>query len=72
MARPLVAVRLPVELEQSLVYCAEELHKTKSELIQEALANYLEDLQDYISAKKVLARNEPTFSLDEVERELGL
>lgn len=72
MARPMFALRLPVELEQSLVLCAKELHKSKSELVQEALANYLEDIQDYISAKKVLARNEPTISHEDLKRELGL
>ncbi len=72
MSRPLIAVRVPVELEQSLIFCAKELHKPKSELVNQALANYLEEIEDYISAKKVLALNEPTFSLDEVERELGV
>ncbi len=72
MARPMFALRLPVELEQSLVLCAKELHKSKSELVQEALSNYLEDIQDYISAKKVLARNEPTISHEDLKRELGL
>lgn len=72
MAKPLMAVRLPLELEQSLLFCAKELHKSKSELVQEALASYLEDLQDYISAKKVLAAKEPSYTLDEVEKELGL
>jgi predicted DNA-binding protein len=72
MARPMFALRLPVELEQSLVRCAKELHKSKSELVQEALANYLEDIQDYISAKKVLARKEPTVSHEDLKRELGL
>ncbi|TXI99690.1 MAG: anti-toxin [Neisseriales bacterium] len=59
-------------MEQSLVLCAKELHKSKSELVQEALSNYLEDIQDYISAKKVLARNEPTISHEDLKRELGL
>lgn len=72
MARPMFALRLPVELEQSLTLCAKELHKSKSELVQEALANYLEDVQDYISAKKVLARKEPTISHEDLKRELGL
>jgi predicted DNA-binding protein len=72
MARSMFALRLPVEMEQSLVFCAKELHKSKSELVQEALANYLEDVQDYISAKKILARNEPTITQAEMERELGL
>lgn len=66
------ALRLPVELEQSLALCAKELHKSKSELVQEALANYLEDVQDYISAKKVLAKKEPTISHEDLKRELGL
>lgn len=64
--------RLTAELENSLVFCAKELNKSKSKLVNEALVKYLEDLKDYISAKKVLARNETTFTLDQVEHELGL
>lgn len=72
MAKHLMAVRLSLDLEQSLAFCAKELHRPKSQLVNEALSIYLEDVQDYISAKKVLELNEPTFSLDEVERELDL
>ena len=72
MAKHLMAVRLSLDLEQSLAFCAKELHKSKSQLVNEALSIYLEDVQDYISAKKVLESNEPTFSLDEVEHELDI
>jgi predicted DNA-binding protein len=66
------ALRLPHNLEQNLVLCAKELHKTKTELVQEALVKYLEDAQDFINAKKILSRNEQTFTLEEIEEELGL
>lgn len=72
MRRSPVAVRLPLEVEESLIFCAKELNKSKSQLISDALINYLEDIQDYISAKKILARNEPTISQAEMERQLGL
>jgi len=72
MRRAPVAVRLPIEVEESLMFCAKELNKSKSQLINDALINYLEDIQDYISAKKVLAKNEPTISHEDLKRELGL
>ncbi len=72
MTKPIVAVRVSEELEQSLVFCARELNKKKTELVNSALAKYLEDMEDYINAKKILARNEPTISQEQMERELGL
>jgi predicted DNA-binding protein len=65
-------IRLPKEIESELVECAKELNKPKSKIVNEALAFYLEDLQDYIKAKKVLAKNEPTISHEDLKRELGI
>lgn len=67
MARPLMTVRLPIEIEQSLMFCAKELNKPKSELVNIALANYLEDVQDFISAKKALAETKKTYTMEEIK-----
>ena len=72
MSRHVMAVRLPVELEQTLIFCAKELHRTKSELVNEALTDYLEDLQDFISAKKALATSERTYTMKEIKVRHGL
>lgn len=66
------AVRLPIELEQSLIFCAKELNKPKSELVHIALANYLEDVQDFISAKKALAETKRTYTMEEMKARHGL
>jgi predicted DNA-binding protein len=72
MTRPIIAVRVSEELEQSLIFCAKELNKPKTELVNNALVKYLEDVEDFISAKKILAKNEATISQAEMERELGI
>jgi predicted DNA-binding protein len=68
----MISIRLPQEVENELLVCAKELKKTKSKIVYEALILYLEDLQDYITAKKVLAKNNPTISHEDLKRELGI
>jgi predicted DNA-binding protein len=72
MARPLLTVRLPIELEQSLIFCAKELNKPKSELVNIALTAYLEDIQDFLSAKKALAETQKTYTIEEIKARHGL
>ena len=66
------SVRLPIELEQSLILCAKALNKPKSELVQIALANYLEDIQDVISARQALAETKKTYTMKEIKARHGL
>ena len=40
--------------------------------MQELITRYLEDIEDVADAMEVLARNEPTISLAEIERKYGL
>ena len=59
-------------MEDELMQCAKELNKSKSKIAYEALKLYLEDIQDYIKAKKILAKNKPLISHEDLKRELGI
>lgn len=66
------SIRLPESMEHDLINCAKTLNTTKSRIVNEALGLYLEDLKDYIKAKKIIAKNEPTISHENLKRELGI
>ncbi len=70
------ATRLPEELNNRLVVLAERTDRSRSYYIRKALEIYLDQLEDIYLAENTLERvkrgEEPTYSLDEVERELGL
>lgn len=70
------AARLPEELSNRLVALAELTDRSRSYYIRKALEIYLNELEDIYLAENTLERvrrgEEPTYSLDEVERELGL
>lgn len=69
-------VQLPEELERRLDNLAKETGRSKADYIAEAVAEYLEDLEDMSLAEQTLERirqgEEKTYSLEEVEREFGL
>lgn len=71
-----INVRLPKDLEERLSRLAALLGCPETSCLQEALRLGLEELEDYYLAALVLDRikkgEEKTYSLDEVERELGL
>jgi len=67
-----VTFKIPEELLKDLEKAAQETERSKSYLIRKAIASYLEDLLNYRDAMKVLRQNNPTFSLEEVERECSL
>ncbi len=70
------AVRLPEELSNRLVALAERTDRSRSFYIRKALEIHLDELEDIYLAENTLERvrrgEEPMYSLDEVERELGL
>ena len=72
----MLAIRLPSEIEQRLSHLAEVTGRTKTFYARVAILAHLEDLEDYYLAERVMERvrkgEERLFSLDEVERELGL
>jgi RHH-type transcriptional regulator, rel operon repressor / antitoxin RelB len=68
----MLGIRLEPELEKKLDSLARETGRSKSYYAREAIRQYLEDREDYLKGMAVLERREPTISLDELERRLGL
>ncbi|MGA2696386.1 MAG: ribbon-helix-helix domain-containing protein [Terriglobales bacterium] len=68
----MLGIRLESELEQKLESLARETGRSKSFYAREAIRQYLEDREDYLKAIAALERREPTITLDELERRLGL
>jgi len=70
------SVRLEKDLEARLDRLAAATGRTKAYYLREIIAQGIEDMEDYYLATEVLARvrrgEEPTYSLDEVRKELGL
>lgn len=72
----MLGVRLSQDMENRLLHCSELSKRSKSSIVKEAIAAYLEDMEDYYLALERLEKHkksgEKTFSLDEVAKELGL
>ncbi len=69
----MISVRLPEEMEARIDRLAKVTKRPKSFFIREALANYLEDMEDYYEALKRQKDNERNLiSIEELERALGL
>jgi RHH-type rel operon transcriptional repressor/antitoxin RelB len=68
----MLGVRIEKELEAKLESLAKKTGRTKSYYVREAVRLYLEDREDYLKALAVLERKEPTITLDELERRLGV
>lgn len=70
------AVRLPDETYARLKALAERTGRTSTYYIREAIEAHLDDLEDIYLAEQTLERvrrgEEPVYSLDEVEKDLGL
>ena len=68
----MLGIRLEPTLERQLERLAKKTGRSKSYYAREAIRQYLEDREDYMLGLSVLERNEPTISLEELERRLGL
>jgi RHH-type rel operon transcriptional repressor/antitoxin RelB len=68
----MLGVRLEPEMEKRLERLAKKTGRTKSYYAKEAIRQYIEDREDSLLADEIVSRNEPTFTLAEVRRELGL
>ena len=72
----MLALRLPKDIEQRLEALAKRTGRSKSFYAREAILEHLDDLEAaYLSdeiLKRVDAGEERTYTLDELEKELGL
>ena len=72
----MLAIRLPVEIEDRLDNLAKRTGRSKTFYAREAILEPLENLEDLYLAEQVMQRiesgEESTSTLDEVEARLGL
>lgn len=72
----MLAIRLPNEIKNRLEALAQATGRTKTFYAREAILEHLDDLEDlYLAEQRLIdirAGRSRTFTLDEVERELGL
>jgi RHH-type transcriptional regulator, rel operon repressor / antitoxin RelB len=73
---PMLAIRLPADIEARLEDLAKRTGRTKSFYVREAIIEHLADIEDIYLAESRLeelrAGKSQTFSLADVERDLGL
>jgi len=67
-----LSVRLPQGADNLLNELVKELHISKGEFIRNAIIEKIEDMLDIQTIEQVLSRNEKSYSINEVKRELGL
>jgi RHH-type transcriptional regulator, rel operon repressor / antitoxin RelB len=63
-------IRLEAELEKRPESLGKKSGRSKSSYAREAIRQYLEDREDYLSGIAVLERREPTITLDGLSRSL--
>jgi RHH-type transcriptional regulator, rel operon repressor / antitoxin RelB len=68
----MLGIRLEPELEEKLESLARETGRSKSYYAREAIRQYLQDREDYLKGIAALERREPTITLAELERRLGV
>ena len=68
----MLAIRLPESIEERLNQLAAETGRTKTALAREAIAEYIDDIEDYYLAEARARNNRKTIPLEDVERTLGL
>ena len=70
------AIRLPSDIEERLERLAKATGRTKTYYAREAILEHLDDLEDlYLAEQRLIdnrTRRSQTYTLEEVERELGL
>ena len=69
----MISIRLPEEMETRINNLAKSTQRPKSFFIKEALANYLDDIEDYYDVlKRQNDESRNLISLEELENALGI
>ena len=68
----MLAVRLPLQLENRLSQLSEETHRPKSYYVKLALEEFLADREDRLLAIARLEKQNPRITLEEMEKRLDL
>jgi RHH-type rel operon transcriptional repressor/antitoxin RelB len=73
---PAISIRLPDAISERLQKLADRTGRTKTFYVVEAIQGHLEEIEDiYIAEKRLIdlrSGRSRTYTLEEVERELGL
>ena len=67
-----IQVNLPDIIAATFEQACLGSEQLRQNVLQELVTRYLEDIEDVRDAMAVLARNEPTIPLAEIERKYGL
>jgi predicted transcriptional regulator len=71
-----ITARISNELDEALTKVAKSTERSKSFIISKAIQNYVlglqEDIEDCKDATEILAQNNSTYTLEEIERKYGL
>lgn len=68
----MLAISLTPELERQLVARSQAAGQELTAFVQSIIRDYMEDQADAQRAEEVLAQNNRRYTLEHVERELGL
>lgn len=68
----MIAVRLDKDIENRLGCLAKRTGRTKTFYVREAILEHLEDIEDTHIVERRLKSQEKTYTLDEMEKYLGL
>jgi RHH-type transcriptional regulator, rel operon repressor / antitoxin RelB len=68
----MLAIRLSPDIEKRLDELSKKTGRTKTYYAREAIVEYIEDLEDYYLATVRLENPGKRWTLEEVEKELGL
>jgi len=72
----IITARIPDTLDKALTEVAKSMERSKNFIVLKAIQNYVlelqEDIEDYNDAIEILNKNEPTVSLEEIERKYEL
>ena len=68
----MLAVRLPVQLDQRLSDLAKQTHRSKSYYVKQALQDYLDDYEEHLIALTRLEKKNARITLEEMEKRLEL
>jgi len=67
-----ISLRIPDALNSRLDRLSHEVDRNKSYLIRQAVEEFLEEREDYLVALARLSKKEKEYTLEEVEKKLGL
>lgn len=68
----MTAVKLPKEVDERLARLARRTGRTKAHYVRTALAEWLEENEDYLLALDRLEKDKERFTLEQLEREFGV